>query len=178
MQVDIGVPNICSYIFCERCRGLGPLNGEMGVRAGQAEAASRFEASNWDAVSAWALFGKAYPVLSRYSGSQFPKQARWETTSQFEPIFRDALSSRGLNRKLRPRIRPNSGTRFPEPNSSAHKKRAQTGACTRKCRCPKAYLRIKPPRSSMASQKASAKRGSLAAMRALVAIQPEGVPVS
>ena len=59
-----------------------------------------------------------------------------------------------------------------------NKKRVQTEACTRTCRCPKVYLRIKPPRSSMASQKASAKRGSLAAMRALVAIQPEGVPVS
>lgn len=58
------------------------------------------------------------------------------------------------------------------------KKRVQTEVRTRKYRCPKAYLRIKPPRSSMASQKALAKRGSLAAMRALVAIQPEGVPVS
>lgn len=38
----------------------------------QAETASRFEASNWVAVSDWALFGKAYPVLSRNSGSQLP----------------------------------------------------------------------------------------------------------
>ena len=59
-----------------------------------------------------------------------------------------------------------------------NKKRVQAEVCTRKFRCPKAYLRIKPPRSSMASQKALAKRGSLAAMRALVAIQPDGVPVS
>lgn len=63
-------------------------------------------------------------------------------------------------------------------NRSSYKKRVQTEVRTRKYRCPKAYLRIKPPRSSMASQKAPAKRGSLAAMRALVAIQPEGVPVS
>ena len=63
-------------------------------------------------------------------------------------------------------------------NRSSYKKRVQTEVHTRKCRCPKAYLRIKPPRSSMASQKALAKRGSLAAMRALVAIQPDGVPVS
>ena len=64
------------------------------------------------------------------------------------------------------------------PLSHWLKKRVQTEVRTRKCRCPKAYLRIKPPRSSMASQKAPAKRGSLAAMRALVAIQPDGVPVS
>ena len=38
--------------------------------------------------------------------------------------------------------------------------------------------RLRPPRSSTASQKAPAKRGSEAAMRAFVAIQPEGVPVS
>ena len=70
------------------------------------------------------------------------------------------------------------GHAFRTRNRSTHKKRVQTEACTRKCRCPKAYLCIKPPRSSMASQKALAKRGSLAAMRALVAIQPDGVPVS
>lgn len=44
----------------------------MAARIDQAEAASRFEASNWDAVSGCALFGKAYPVLSRNSGSHFP----------------------------------------------------------------------------------------------------------
>lgn len=40
------------------------------------------------------------------------------------------------------------------------------------------YLRCRPPRSSIASQNSSAKRGSLAAISAFVAIQPEGVPVS
>ena len=44
----------------------------MTARIDQAEAASRFEASNWDAVSGCALFGKLHPVLSRNSGSQFP----------------------------------------------------------------------------------------------------------
>lgn len=53
------------------------MNGGMGARVDQAETVSRFEASNWDAVSTCAPFGKLYPVLSRYSGSQFPKQARW-----------------------------------------------------------------------------------------------------
>ena len=42
----------------------------------------------------------------------------------------------------------------------------------------KSDYRSKPPRSSTAAQNSPAKRGSLAAMRALVAIQPEGVPVS
>ena len=102
----------------------------------------------------------------------------WESVSRSEPKFRVAVSARGSNRKARPKIRPNCGTRFPEPSRGSHKKRVQTEVRTRKCRCPKAYLRIKPPRSSMASQKAPAKRGSFAAMRALVAIQPDGVPVS
>lgn len=70
------------------------------------------------------------------------------------------------------------GRTFRTRNRKPQKKRVQTEVRTRKCRCPKAYLRINPPRSSMASQKASAKRGSFTAMRALVAIQPDGVPVS
>ena len=52
---------------------------EFGSRVGcafrlspSAETASRNKRSNWDAVSDWALFGKAYPILSRNSGSQFP----------------------------------------------------------------------------------------------------------
>ena len=72
MQVDRCASNICSYIFCEQDCWCGPLNGGMALRVNRAETASRFEASNWAAVSGLALFGKAYPVLSRYSGSQFP----------------------------------------------------------------------------------------------------------
>ena len=90
------------------------------------------------------------------------------------PILWDALSARVLSRKAHPRIRPNCGSHFPELSGSSQK----NGCRPKSAPVSAVYLRIKPPRSSMASQKASAKRGSLAAIRALVAIQPEGVPVS
>lgn len=45
----------------------------MGFEAaGEAESVSQFEAGFWDALSAWTAAGKARPILSAYSGMDFP----------------------------------------------------------------------------------------------------------
>ena len=141
---------------------------------------------------------KLHPVLRPRTGMQLSLEPCLGTASHSEPIFRVALSGTAPSGKLHPSLNQHSGMYFPlgaptgkripefnqiagrtfRSRTAAHIKTGADRSPHPYMSCPKAYLRIKPPRSSMASQKALAKRGSLAAMRALVAIQPEGVPVS
>lgn len=88
-----------------------------------AETASRFGRRFWDALSATGLWRKLCPILSVYSGMQFPPGVSFgkrvpflafkpgcsfrrglhpETASHSVPRFRDAVSAKPLNGKLHP----------------------------------------------------------------------------
>ena len=69
---QIGSPLMGRPFYLEDQRTMLSWTSAELFMTDQAETASRFEAPNWVAVSGCALFGKAYPVLSRNSGSQFP----------------------------------------------------------------------------------------------------------
>ena len=57
----------------------------MGFEAaGEAESVSQFEAGFWDALSAWPAAGKARPILSAYSGMNFPLAIHLEIASHSE----------------------------------------------------------------------------------------------
>ena len=57
----------------------------MGFEAaGEAESVSQLEAGFWDALSAWTAAGKARPILSAYSGMNFPLAIHLEIASHSE----------------------------------------------------------------------------------------------
>ena len=99
----------------------------------QAETASRFEASEWDAVSFWVCLGKwgpesgsrvghvfplsfwrkACPRIELRSGMRFPKGAGFGKCVPLSCLILGCVFRLGFNRKVHPTMRAHSGMRFP-----------------------------------------------------------------
>ena len=78
------------------------------------------------------------------------------------------------SRNVSASTRRGSAAQAQQPGSTACRRRRKLA----RRHSPTEAYRVRPPRTSMASQNSSRKRGSEAAMSAFVAIQPDGVPVS
>lgn len=88
-----------------------------------AESVSHFGGQFRNAVSAEGSKGKAHPILSANSGSQFPLGPHRESASRSEHRFRDALSVWGQFGKYVPFRAPILGCAFhlgPQPETAGH----------------------------------------------------------